>query len=480
MDRRTFIKYAAAWSLSVGPARRLWAGVSGRIRGRVTTDGKALAGVRCSDGRRVVITDSQGRFAIDVAGDGGPFVFVVTPTGYWTDRFYVPTAHAVKNEVVFNLRPTGPADRYIAAYLTDIHLGAGDGDIAYQRMGATVDELNAMPDRPAFVLTGGDICLQNAQGQRYVELMSRLKMPLRTGLGNHELLVAEPDPRGRFGTLFGPSYHSFDCGHVHYVLLDGCRVHPERETYKNVWGEVRPRELAWLENDLKAVPDGRPTVVAVHIPLVSTYCERRSTKPSDAPWWIIQNADKVIDVLKQFNVPLVLQGHVHENERIRRGPIEFAATVAVSGSWWRATTGRELGLSNEPRGYRLIEVNGTRISHRYVASAESRTSDPGELMGLVDGQLVREHEIVVNFYDASDSATVVGRIDNGPSSRWVPATHSGTLKDLVAAHRWRFARDALAPGWHDVEVRCVDPPRLDTKVRTRVRVVERDASAETG
>ena len=99
------------------------AGGTGRVRGRVVSQGEPLAGVRCSDGRQVVLTDREGRFVIDPGGEAGPFVFVVIPRGYWTDRFYVPTADAVAREVVFDLTPSGPADRYAAAYITDIHLG---------------------------------------------------------------------------------------------------------------------------------------------------------------------------------------------------------------------------------------------------------------------------------------------------------------------------------------------------------------------
>jgi len=442
----------------------------GRVRGRVSSDGKPLEAVRCSDGRQVVVTDRDGRFAIDSAGDAGPFVFVVTPRGYWADRFYVPTAEAVTREVRFDLKPTGPADRYTAAYVTDIHLGEGNKEVSYARCAATIDELNAMPNRPAFVIAGGDICLQNHQGDRYVRIMSRLKIPVRNGVGNHEMMVSEANPRGRFNELFGPTYYSFDYGQVHYVVLDGCAIDPKGKGWKNVVGHAGPTERAWLENDLRLVPKGVPTVVAIHIPLVSTYPQRRGTTTRDAPWWVVRNAGEVIKVLKKFNVPLVLQGHLHENERIHDGSIEFAESVSVCGSWWRAKTGRELAVSGEPRGYRLIEVDGNRVSHRYISSAESRTAEPGEFVGIENDRLAAGSDLVVNFFDASNEASVSSRIDGGRRVPWTPARVPGKLADLTAAHHWQCSADHLPTGRRRVEVRCRDRGRADTTLLRSLQI----------
>jgi len=421
----------------------------------------------------VVVTDRDGRFAIDSPGDGGPFVFVVLPQSYWSERFYVPTADALKREVVFNLHPANAGEKYSAAYVTDIHLGEGNKEVSYQRYAATVDELNAMPDRPAFVIGGGDISLQNGQGDRYVEIMSRLRMPVRDGVGNHEMMVGQADPRARFHRLFGPTYYSFDYGRVHYVLLDGCGPSPQGEGWKNVIGLVGEAELAWLENDLRLVPEGMPTVVAIHMPLASTYPERRKTTGADAPWWLVRNRREVIDVLRKFDVPLVLQGHMHENERLFEGSIEFAETVSVSGCWWRSATGRELAVSGEPRGYRLIDVQGNRVSHRYVSSAESRVSKPGELVGITDsgtGRLEAGRDLAVNFFDASNEARVSGRFDGGPWRPWTPAKIPGGVSDLTAAHHWQCPQEQLTGGFHALEVRCRDRGRDDVIISQPVQV----------
>lgn len=469
MDRRSFLKSAAALGLSLKAVRAAKGEVRGVIRGRVVAGDKPMSGVRCSDGRCVVTTGDDGRFVMKAEGDSGPFVFVVVPSGTWTDRFYVPTAEAVQSEVVFRLDEWTGGDRYAAVYLTDIHLGGGDRDRSYQRYTATLDEINTSQPRPAFVLAGGDICLQNGQGDRYVEVMSRLRMPVRNGLGNHEILPDQEPPRGRFMQLFGPTYYSFDRGRVHWIVMDGCALNPQGEGWKGIVGEVGPREMSWLKADLRSVPKGMPTVCAIHVPLVSTYPERRKTTGKDAPWWVVTNAEAVIEVLKEHDVRLVLQGHLHENERIHRRSIEFAETVSVCGSWWRTAEGPELAVSGEPRGYRLIEVDGTRISHRYVSSAESHTEAPGALVSVDGDRLAGRAELVVNWYDASDKAQVTGRVDDGPWQPWVPAVFPGRLSDLTAAHHYAYPAK-LQTGAHDIEVRCIDAGCGERTLRQRIHV----------
>ena len=274
---------------------------------------------------------------------------------------------------------------------------------SFPRFQATIDEINDMDPLPAFCWMGGDISLQRGEGKRYVEIVSRLKMPVRNGVGNHEMLIQQFDPRGEFQELFGPTYYSFDVGNVHYITLDGCQVDARRK--QQVLGKLSARELHWLEEDLKNVPEGMATVVAIHIPLVSDYPERRDTTAERAPHWIIQDAGDVIDLLSKYGVSLVLQGHLHENQRIIRKGIEFVESISVSGTWWNAAAERrEVGVSGEPRGYRVLDVQGEQISHRYRSSAESRSDTIGEIVGRPHRAPSSEDlTLQVNVFDASET-----------------------------------------------------------------------------
>ena len=429
------------------------------VRGHVISGNKPLAGVRVSDGFRVARTDSSGEFRLSVGPDSGHFVFVTVPRGFWTDRFFHSTVMAAQRPPTFALNKREPDDAYQALYLTDIHLGDGRVDQSFSRFEATIDEINDMDPLPAFCWMGGDISLQRGEGKRYVELISRLKMPVRNGVGNHEMLMQQSDPRGEFQELFGPTYYSFDVGNVHYITLDGCQVDPRRD--QQVLGELSARELHWLAEDLKNVPDGMATVAAIHIPLVSDYPERRDTTARKAPHWVIQNAGDVIDLLSRHGVPLVLQGHLHENQRIVQKGIEFVESVSVCGTWWKAASEeREVGVSGEPRGYRVLDVQGDRISHRYRGSAESRSDAIGEIVGRPRGVSVgRDLALSVNVFDAGEQAEVWARVDEAPPKVLRRSGENKHFANLKPAHHWKLTIPAgrMTAGRHRLQVEVKEP-----------------------
>ncbi len=472
-DRRTFIQQAAAVGLTVAtPAWRRALAVEisqAEVRGHVVSAGKPLGGVRVSDGYRVVATDAAGEFRLTVGKHSGAFVFVTNPRGYWSDRFYVPTSTAIAKPPIFRLSPaiqpsTENADHdYRALYITDIHLGDGHREESFKRFAATVDEINKLDPLPAFCWMGGDISLQRGEGRKYVELCNRLKMPVRNGVGNHEMLIKAANPRSEFQQLFGPTYYSFDVGNVHYITLDGCQLEPSQQGYKNVIGQLSPRELHWLAEDLKQVPQETATVVAIHIPLVSDYPQRRGTTAAKAPHWVIQNADEVIELLAGHGVPLVLQGHLHENQRMTRKGIEFVESVSVCGTWWKSPEKiREDCVSGEPRGYRILDIHGDRIEHHYQSSAESHVDDLGEIVGhprtLPRGQ---DAELQVNVFDASEQATVSARIDNEPPVVLPRSSDSKHFANLEPTHhwKWKISADQLNAGRHVLHVQLKEPAK---------------------
>ena len=115
LSRRAFLRRTAAAGLIVGAdARWLFSAITQRtVTGKVTGDGAPLSGVRVSDGLRVVTTDARGEFSLEVGPDSGRFVFVVTPRGYWTDEFHLPSAKAAsEGRVDFELSAHPQPDRF--------------------------------------------------------------------------------------------------------------------------------------------------------------------------------------------------------------------------------------------------------------------------------------------------------------------------------------------------------------------------------
>jgi UDP-2,3-diacylglucosamine pyrophosphatase LpxH len=344
-------------------------------------------------------------------------------------------------------------------FIADMHLERRE--VGGAKLMASLAEINGMESKPAFLWFQGDICLQSNAGDLYTECCRVAKMPIRHGAGNHEMILEHENPRDEFEQRFGPSYYSFDWGQLHCIVLDGNKPIPGQTGWQAVHGAVEGSELQWLKADLAVQPQAKPIVVGVHIPIVSSYPERRGTSPENAPYWEMTNRRLLTDLFAEHKVKLVLQGHMHENERTTVGGVEYVASISVSGSWWKGGLGLEKGVDNTPRGYRIVAVDGDRVSHRYQSSAESRVEQLGEFYGLSQPlKTDKETALVFNCYDAPNESTAAGRIDDGPwqqMSRCAPV--SPVTADLTMPHHFRLVTDttSLNAGRHTITVHVTLP-----------------------
>ena len=338
-------------------------------------------------------------------------------------------------------------------FITDVHLDRGK--LAVSKFKETIAEINSL--KPAFVWDMGDMSLYPNSGPAYLECLKQLQVPLYAGPGNHDIALYDTNPRRLFNDCFGPTYYCFDFGGVHFITLDGNTV-VERRGQNTVDACLDPRQIAWLKADLEATPERIPIVCGVHIPIVSTYIRRRGggTFPEDfpiAPQFSQSRAEELSNILAGHNVKLVLQGHAHENERTTIKNIEFVASISVCGSWWQSGEGFERGVDNVPRGYRIIEIRGGRIKHRYVSSCESKVDRRGEFMGIENPIMPsRNTSIVFNCYDAPNGSAAKARIDSGP---WMPMqeyTEKGGYVKMQMPHHFILQTDttSLPSGQHGV------------------------------
>ena len=402
----SFLVATAAIGATTGPRPSLAVENTdiGPVRGSVSADGRPLTGVLVSDGLCVTRTDQEGQFALPLGPGSGRFIFVTTPRGYWTDSFYMPLRTAVSHRRAdFELVAIEQPDQFDFVFLTDIHLERPE--ISVPKFKASLAEIESLDPRPAFLWAQGDICLQGGMGKAYMECLATSRLPIRNGAGNHEMILEDRNPRAQYEEMFGPTYYSFDWGSLHCIVLDGNKPIPEQQGWKAVHGAVEGSELAWLEADLAAQPRGKPIIVGVHIPVVLTYPERRAHSPKDAPYWEMTNDKRLTDLFARHGVRLVLQGHMHENERMTIDGVEYVESISISGSWWKNGRGLERGVDGCPRGYRIISVDGNHISHRFHSSCESHVNRQAEFHGL--DQPMRsgsEANFVLNCYDAPNGS----------------------------------------------------------------------------
>ncbi len=120
------------------------------------------------------------------------------------------------------------------------------------------------------------------------------------------------------------SYYSFDCGSLHFIVLDSCfrgdGVPYGRKNFKWTDPNIPPEELEWLETDLKTTT--KNTIVFAHQRLdVSNH-------------YGVKNCMAVRKILEQAGKVLaVFQGHSHKNDHSEINGIHYCTLVAmVEGS----------------------------------------------------------------------------------------------------------------------------------------------------
>lgn len=281
--------------------------------------------------------------------------------------------------------PIGRTDNFRFVFMTDIHiqpeLRATEG------FEAAIAHVNRLKPKPAFVITGGDL-IMDALGQSYsradslyalyIETCRHFEMPVHNGIGNHEIfgLYSEsginPDHpeygkqmyRNRVGE--GNTYHSFDHGNWHFIVLDGIGMTEERRYI----GEIDEAQIEWLKKDLERTGPERPVALCIHIPFFSAAIQfRNGPTAANSSGGVIQNGKEVWDICDDYNIKLVLQGHLHIVEELAWKRFRFITAGAVSGAWWRGP------LEEFEEGFVVVDVKGDNFTWAYEDygwEAESR------------------------------------------------------------------------------------------------------------
>jgi 3',5'-cyclic AMP phosphodiesterase CpdA len=258
------------------------------------------------------------------------------------------------------------------AFLADIHLqpelNALEG---YNKAIRAVNEL-----KPDFVITGGDqimdalgVTYERAEMlyDLYIETTKELNMPVYNTLGNHDIFGlsvesgVDPDHPEYYKKMFqnkvGKTYHSFDHGGWHFMIIDSV----DKTVDRTYLGRVDEEQMAWIVDDLKNIGKETPIVLATHLPFISIIKQIRSgSTEANSEGWVIVNSKEVLELFEGYNLKLVLQGHLHSLEEINVGGIKFLTGGAVSSNWWE---GQYYGLEE---GFVLIKIKKDELEWEYI------------------------------------------------------------------------------------------------------------------
>lgn len=268
-----------------------------------------------------------------------------------------------------------PADNAFSfAFMTDIHLQPERGAaIAFQW---AIREVNRRD--PDFVLTGGDMVMDvlnqpysraDSLYRMYKELSEKFRMPVYNTLGNHEVygwqrveegIELHPEfGKGMFEQRLGPRYYSFDHKGWHFMILDAVYLE-ERRIYS---GKIDEEQMHWISGELEKLDKKTPLAISVHFPFISSAFQLTMGPEARIPGGLlIENSREVLALFSEYNLRLVLQGHLHFLEGIHvQNQVYFITGGAVCGRWW--SNGTE---SRPEEGFVMVHIEGEELNWEYV------------------------------------------------------------------------------------------------------------------
>jgi len=479
-------------------------------------DEKPLPGVKVSNGSDVVVTDESGRYTVSV--DNDTIIFVIKPAGYRTiqdedhlSRFYYIHKPDGSPELNFpGVEPTGPLPAQI-----DFPLYSADESDAFDviffgdpqpRDQKEIDYIahDVVEDlvgvKAAFGVTLGDILFDDLSlFDSFNRTLGKIGVPWYNVIGNHDINYAsENDEQSdeTYERVYGPAYYSFDYGAVHFLVVDD--IHWMKDGEKKVYRSgLSEKQLTFIENDLKLVPQDRLVVAMMHIPLV------KSTP------WILPSRERLLRLLESREHCISLAGHTHHHEHVLmtdtdgwngQKPHHHIINVTVCGAWWSGKPDEHgiphtMCADGTPNGYTIMHFDGTNYLLEYRAARRGadeqlRITAP-ELVSSADSGAT---EFRANIFNVIPGAVVEWRIAGG---EWGPMTKTEKETDplfqalfdeeqtflpgkpawrplarpMVCPHLWKASLpETLATGTHLIQVQATNPNGQVLKGERIIRV----------
>ncbi len=466
---------AGALALGTGRATPSIAGRAEIAHGRVfadehgdglrRVDDRGIAGVLVSNGRDVVLTDSDGGWALPVAE--GEYVFVVGPSGWQisgSPREFAYLHQPNGTPLRAGLRQTGVEATGRLRECIDFRLKRVGDEIDFEALlfadtqAANAVELDyvrrlvlesAVGTSAAFAISHGDVMGDDLSLlPDYLDILKQSRLTWHHCPGNHDMNLEATDPAFAFETWkrhIGPTHYAFQHGDATFILLNNIeyfgagRVGSSGRGYR---GRIGPAQLQFVENVLRRVPEDHLIVVSMHIPLVS-FDAPHSAADTTA------DRDTLLSLLSRRAFTASFAGHSHTTEHHYLGAAHgFAGPglhhhhvlTAASGSWWsgpKDARGIPVADSRDgsPKGFHVLSVEGNRYSTRFVPF-DAAADTAMRAMLIEEGRDAQWRTLVVNVFDGGPNTTVTCNLDDGPTLTLARTTMADPhVSDLFSRHR---------------------------------------------
>ena len=429
----------------------------GVVKGRVSSEGRPVAGVQVSDGRQIVLTDARGRYSMKT-DKADSIVFITTPSGYIAEPidpvrpgfWQLLTEKPCKTEVHdFNLVPQDQ-NGYSVIFITDCHLADDPSRNCLERFRKDVlpvvkrEYEAAAAKGPVFTMNLGDFShdrywydfdFNEADAERFL-VSCGYPTPVYTVTGNHDNdgAVAGLGERTDFVSAWnyrhtwGPGCYSVNIGGDHWIFMDTVEYINDGDVdkrHKNINGKrnyrcrILDKDIEWLRKDLQYVRKDSRIFLCTHVPLFNDAF--KSERLEDGQVAVLD------DVFKDYPTVYVYSGHTHKHLNSSSGKYPrfkqfiFAAT---SGNMW-----------NHPEGYQAIESDS---SDQAINVMDCRESDPRPRFVHITGvgKMLRAYDIntVAEYYRTDPQCRIFHRLY--PNRTWFADPE---FENMVYVNYWGYA-----------------------------------------
>ena len=258
-----------------------------------------------------------------------------------------------------NTKTNQSEDSFTFAFMTDVHMNSNNMEISSKGLKQALE--HAKSKNVDFIIFGGDLVdldrLQPQDSLRADSLIKTFKSIVDESgvkayftIGNHDRFYTfnnRTDAAGfsLFEKYLGETYYSFDHEGIHFVVLNSVQIDDSTKNYS-----VGPEQLEWLKADLSGISPQTPLVVSTHVPFQSLYYPAVEGVVKNVD--MFSNFKEVWDILLNYNLKVILQGHQHLHEELLVNKTNFVTGGAVSAAWWGGP------LLDTEEGYMLVRVDG--------------------------------------------------------------------------------------------------------------------------
>lgn len=247
-------------------------------------------------------------------------------------------------------------------YLPDIHLRPDSAiQAGFEQMVSKVNKLH-----PDFVLTGGDMIYtaKTVNGEKAKVLFdymdkefSLFRMPVKMTMGNHENVGITAESginstdrdwgKRMFERRYHKRYYSFIYNGWKFFILDGIKILEESKNYTQGIDSV---QIEWLRTELKSTDKTTPLVISMHTPFINPESVISSASRAMSPV-----CDTVLNMFKDHNLRIVLEGHTHRYMNLYYQKIHY-----LSGG------SSEINTDENDRGFYLVKAGDGGEEVRFV------------------------------------------------------------------------------------------------------------------